>query len=554
MKADDVKLLDLLDFRPDEGVIAFHERRMLLYDADGMGILRRDLVDAVGRPTARGLLTRLGYANGYRDAHTLQELFRWDSPAEWYRAGPLFHGLEGKAAPIKIQLPPVAQGKPGDIEIRWKDCHETEQHLRHIGPATESVCWSLTGYMSGYFSACLGEEVYFIETECQAMGRPGCRIVGKTRARWGKTLAPYLDYFKASSTQDKLRELEQALRQHAQAVSRQKRETAHWKRLALRTQEPGVPIAKSPAMRDVLELAERVAGVDTTVLLTGESGTGKDLLARRIHVQSPRAQSGTFVAVNCGALPEPLLESELFGHVKGAFTGAASDKKGLFEEAHRGTLLLDEVGEAPMPIQIKLLRALQDREIRRVGANTPIKVDVRVLAATNKNLERAVARKEFRRDLYYRLNVIKIALPTLRDRRDDILPLARLFLEQFAKAQGKALRGITAEALNLLTAYPWPGNVRELENVMERAVVLATRDRITATELPPAVRAGRVEPTLGTFLEPRSLAELEKQAILAALERHRGSRTRTARELQISLHTLWRKLKAYQAASPKSSP
>jgi two-component system, NtrC family, response regulator HydG len=546
MKADEVKLLDLLDFRASEGVIAFHERRMLLYDADAMGILRRELVVAVGRPIARGLLTRLGYANGYRDARTLQELFRWDTPEEWYRAGPLFHGLEGKAAPVKIQIPPLVQGKFGDIEIHWKDCHETEQHLRHIGPASEPVCWTLTGYMSGYFSSCLGEEVYFIETDCQAMGRPGCRILGKTRARWGKALVPFLDYFKASSIQDKLRELEEVLRHHAQAVSRHKRETAHWKTLALRAQGPEAPIAKSPAMRDVLGLAERVARVDTTLLLTGETGSGKELLARCIHAQSPRAKGGSFVAVNCGALPEPLLESELFGHVRGAFTGASSEKKGLFEEAHAGTLLLDEVGEAPMPIQIKLLRALQDREIRRVGANTPIKVDVRVLAATNKNLERAVARKEFRRDLYYRLNVINIVLPPLRDRLDDILPLARLFLNQFAKAQGKTLRGITAEALTLLTAYPWPGNVRELENVMERAVVLATRDRITVADLPPAVQTGRVEPAFGASLEPRSLAAMEKQTILAALERHHGVRTRMAQELGISLHTLWRKLKAYQ--------
>jgi DNA-binding NtrC family response regulator/predicted hydrocarbon binding protein len=550
MRADELRIFELLDFRGQEGVIAFHERRMLLYDADAMGILRRELVDTVGRPLARGLLTRLGYANGYRDAHTLKELFRWDSLEEWCKAGPVFHALEGKAVAIQARMHGLAAGGPAEIEIQWENCHETEQHRRHLGPATEPVCWTLTGYASGYFSACLGDEIYFIETECRATGHAYCRAVGKARAGWGKDLEPYLDYFKASSVQDKLVRLEQALRQHRQAVSRQKRETQRWKTLAQRFQGAGAPIARSPAMRDVLEMADQVARVGTTVLLTGESGTGKELVARLIHDRSARA-GRPFVALNCGALPEPLLESELFGHVRGSFTGATSDKKGLFEEANHGTLLLDEIAETPQAIQVKLLRAIQEREIRRVGATTSIKVDVRVLAATNKNLEKAIAAREFRRDLYYRLNVINIAIPPLRERPEDVLPLARHFMDRYAKAQGKEIRAISAEALDLLTAYPWPGNVRELENVMERAVVLASRDRITVADLPPVIRSGEVPPLLAGLAEPRSLREVEKRAILAALERHRGNRTRAAKELQISLHTLWRKLKAYQAATGK---
>jgi two-component system, NtrC family, response regulator HydG len=546
MKAEELRLFELLDSRVEEGIIAFHDRRMLVYDADAMGILRRELVDTVGRPVARGLLTRLGYANGYRDAHTLKGLFRWDSPEEWYRAGPIFHALEGKAVAVQIQLRGLADGGQPEIEIRWSNCHETEQHHRHLGPATEPVCWTLTGYTSGYFSACLGEEIYFIETECCAIGHASCRVIGKTRIGWGKELEPYLDYFKASSVQERIARLEQALRQQRQVVTRHKRETERWKTLAQRVRGAGDPVAKSRPMRDVLELAERVAGVDTTVLLTGESGTGKELMARLIHDRSPRAKE-PFVAVNCGALPEPLLESELFGHVRGSFTGAVSDKMGLLEQANRGTLLLDEIGETPPAIQVKLLRALQDREVRRVGATTPVKVGVRVLAATNKNLEQAVAEREFRRDLYYRLNVINIAIPPLRDRREDILPLARLFMERYAKAQGKGIRAISAEALDLLTAYPWPGNVRELENVIERAVVLATRDRITVADLPPAVRSGEITPAMGEVVVPRSLKDLERRVILAALERHQGNRTRVAKELEISLHTLWRKLKEYRA-------
>ena len=546
MKAEELRLFELLDSRIEEGVIAFHNRRMLLYDADAMGILRRELVDTVGRPAARGLLTRLGYANGYRDAHTLKELFRWDTPEEWCKAGPVFHALEGKAVAIQTRMRGPAEGGHPEIEIQWDNCHETEQHQRHLGSATEPVCWTLVGYASGYFSACLGDEVYFIETECCAIGHAACRIMGKSRADWGKQLEPYLDYFKASSVQDKITQLEQALRQQRQVATRHKRETERWKTLVQRIRGAEAPVAKSRAMRDILELAERVAGVDTTVLLTGDSGTGKELMARLIHDRSPRAK-GPFVAVNCGALPEPLLESELFGHVRGSFTGAVSDKKGLFEQANHGTLLLDEIGETPPAIQVKLLRALQGHEIRRVGATTPVRVDVRVLAATNKNLEQAVATREFRRDLYYRLNVINIAIPPLRERREDILPLARLFMECYAKAQGKGIRAISAEALDLLTTYPWPGNVRELENVIERAVVLATRDRITVADLPPAVRSGEITPAGGELAVPRSLSDLERQAILAALERHKGNRTRTAKDLQISLHTLWRKLKAYRA-------
>src|SRR3990167_8861991 len=509
MRASDLKVLELLDFRADEGVIAFHDQRMLLYDADVIGILRRELVETVGPKAARGLLTRFGYADGYRDAQTLKKLFHWESPEEWHKAGLVLHALEGKALAVKTRLSGLADDGPFEAEIRWENCYETEQHLRHLGPATEPVCWKLAGYVSGYFSACLGDEIYFVETDCCATGHGCCRAVGKRRADWGAELEPHLEYFKAASVQDEIARLEQALRAQRQAASRQKREAERWKSLAQRLQGPHAPVARSRAMRDVFELAERVAPADTTVLLTGESGTGKELGARLLHERSRRAK-GPFVAVNCGALPEPLLESELFGHVRGAFTGAVADKKGLFEEASHGTLLLDEIAEAPPAIQVKLLRPLPQPPLppRHTPATPPP--------------------------------------PPLRERREDIVPLARLFLERYAAAQGKEIRAMSAEALDLLTGYAWPGNVRELENVLERAVVLATRDRITVADLPPALRGGGGLLAPGESAGALPLRALERRAILAALEQHHGNRTRTAKDLGISLHTLWRKLKAYE--------
>jgi two-component system response regulator HydG len=540
MQADNLKLVELVD-RDNDGVIAFEDQRMLLYDADVLGMLRQELVEAVGLKVARQLLIQLGYADGYRDAQTLKDAFRWDTPTEWWKAGLMLHAQEGKALVLQFTLPP--DPNHFEAEVRWERCYEVEQHLRHLGATAEPVCWTLAGYVSGYLSKCLGEEVYFIETECCAKGDGCCHAVGRRRADWGPEVEPSLEMFKVASVQDTIARLEHELQRQRQAAARERRAAERWKTLIRRLQGTHHPIARSRAMRDILELAARVADTDTTVLLTGESGTGKEVLARLIHDRS-RRREGPFVGINCGALPEPVLESELFGHVRGAFTGAVADKRGLFEEAQRGTLFLDEVAEMPQTIQVKLLRALQEREIRRVGATKFVKVDVRIVAASNRDVDETANRGELRQDLYYRLNVISIRLPPLRERREDIVPLAQSSLRRFARAQGKTISAISGEALERLVAYSWPGNVRELENVIERAVVLATQDRITVAELPAALQtlpaSGPVD-----IAAPLPLAELERRSILAALERNHGNRTRTARELQISGHTLWRKLKAY---------
>lgn len=300
-------------------------------------------------------------------------------------------------------------------------------------------------------------------------------------------------------------------------------------------------VAESPAMRQVLDLVARVAPTDATVLIQGESGTGKELVARALHANSRRRQQ-PFIALNCGALPEPLLESELFGHARGAFTGAVEAKKGLFEEADRGTLFLDEISETSPATQVKLLRVLQDGEIRRVGSNVSIRTDVRIIAATNQNLASLVAAGRFREDLYYRLQVLPIEIPPLRARPEDILPLAEHFVRLYSRRYGRSVSGLSQSARDALLAHDWPGNVRELENAIERAVILTAGDQITARDL-----------TLSTLAVARpqdkqpvlTLHEVEKRHILHVLELCGYNRAAAAQALGIGRNTLWRKLKSF---------
>ena len=301
----------------------------------------------------------------------------------------------------------------------------------------------------------------------------------------------------------------------------------------------GEIIAGDPKMQAALDLARSVAAADATVLLTGETGTGKELLARVIHHWSPRADQA-FVAVNCAALAETLLESELFGHERGAFTGALAQRRGRFELAHGGTLLLDEVGEMSPALQVKLLRVLQERTLERVGGTKTVTVDVRVIAATNRDLQAMVAAKTFRDDLYYRLSVFPIVLPPLRERPADIRPLAEHRLQEVSRRLGKPIRSFTAEATALLQAYGWPGNIRELQNVIERAAILCRDDRIGPTHLNLSQPLAAPAST-----GPKTLKDLEREAILAALDAHAGNRRRAAEQLGLGLRTLYARLKEY---------
>jgi DNA-binding NtrC family response regulator len=303
---------------------------------------------------------------------------------------------------------------------------------------------------------------------------------------------------------------------------------------------PNLPevVAESPAMRAVLSEAARVAPRRTTVLITGESGTGKEVVARAIHALSDRA-AAPFVAVNCAALPESLLESELFGHEAGAFTGAAQRHIGRFEQASRGTLFLDEIGDLPMAVQVKLLRALQDRTIERLGSNASIAVDVRLIAATHRDLAAAIREGGFREDLYYRLNVVALHLPPLRHRRPDIPTLVDHLLERINRDNDTAVTGVSREALEAFLRYPWPGNVRELGNVLERAVVLTRGQVIHLDDLPAAIRAPSEKAPAGDG----SLADSERATIVAALAAAHGNRSVAADRLGIHRNTLRRKIR-----------
>ena len=309
-------------------------------------------------------------------------------------------------------------------------------------------------------------------------------------------------------------------------------------------------IGKSKAMRALFNMIAMVAPTEATVLVTGESGTGKELVAKAIHAGSPRA-AGPLVAVNCAALSETLLESELFGHEKGAFTGAERRREGRFLAANKGSIFLDEIGEIAQPIQAKLLRVIQEREIQRVGGDKPVGVDVRILAATNRDLKKEVEAGRFREDLYYRLNVVTVTVPPLRERAEDIPLLAQFFLSRFAEKNRKRIKGFTPSAMDHLIRCPWPGNVRELENAVERAVILSVGEYVSERELPlcDPVGGGSASPAAATDaaagLAGRPLEDVEREVILATLDSCDGNKSEAARVLGITRATLHKKLKKY---------
>jgi two-component system response regulator HydG len=540
MRIDDLDHKELLELDPQGGVIRFAGQRALLLDAVAMGLLRKYLVDNFGAVAARAVLTQFGFAHGWRMAEAMHTQFTWDSEDDWQNAGLRLSALGGL-----FRIEPSGDGLLSRAGSVLTSSYEAEQHLLHFGRADAPCCWTISGLISGYMSRSTGKEIYALEDRCIGKGDAACHLRGRTREAWGEERSDDLRFFtpgQLSASLDvsllrvveSLKESEQKLRNHRRALVR----------VAPEAEDPLGILTRSSAMRQVVDLAVRIAKVDSTVLITGESGTGKELIARLVHEESSRA-NGPFIAVNCGAITETLLESELFGHARGAFTGASHDRPGLFEAASQGTLLLDEVGEISPGMQVKLLRVLQEREVRRVGENRSRSIDVRVLSATNRDLTHGVASGSFRQDLYYRLKVVALHVPPLRERREDVLPLARVLLASAALRMKRDITGLSPGAADQLLRYTWPGNVRELENAMERAVALARGSRVELEDLPEDVRQAFPR-ALATKGAVRPLEDIEKEYILAALEANDGNQTQTAEQLEIGSATLYRKLKRYR--------
>ena len=484
MRADDLDHKELLELDPEGGVIRFAGQRALLLDAVAMGLLRKYLVENFGLTAARTVLTQFGFAHGWRMAEAMQAEFKWDSDDDWRRAGTRIHALEGL-----FRVEPGSDGPLSKEGVMLVASYEAEQHLLHFGRSDVPVCWTICGLTSGYLSRSRGKEIYVLEDRCMGKGDAACHLFGRTREEWGDERAEELRFFEPKRLEEcldvslhrvteTLKAAERKLREHRRALVRVARDV----------EEPLGIVAKSPPMRQLVDLARRVAKVDSTVLITGESGSGKERIARLVHDESTRA-AGPFIAVNCGAITETLLESELFGHARGAFTGATQDRPGLFEAANGGTLLLDEIGEVSPGMQVKLLRALQEREIRRVGENKSRRGRRARRRGDQPRPRRTASRAaRFRQDLYYRLNVVELHVPPLRERRDDILPLARVLLADAALRMKRKIAGLAPGAADQLLRYDWPGNVRELENAMERAVALARGSRVELEDLPEEIR------------------------------------------------------------------
>jgi DNA-binding NtrC family response regulator len=456
----DADLRRLVRFSSEDGTIWLAEHRMLLLHTAALGSLRKELINSVGLEQARRILTRMGFASGTRDAELAKKIRAGRPVMDAFLVGPQLHMLEGsvRVTPIKLEMDITAGKFFG--ELRWDNSWEAEAHIREFGPQTESICWMLLGYASGYTTEFMGRFVLFKEVQCVACGTDHCLIIGKPVEEWPDA-EEHLRYYEADSIVSKLLEL----RTEVDVLRSSLEQQYQIENL----------VGESPAFRRTYDLVSKAAGTNVTVLLTGETGVGKERFARALHDLSGR-RAGPFVAVNCAALPDDLVESELFGVEKGAFTGAHASRAGKFERADGGTIFLDEIGDMPLPAQAKLLRVLQEGEIERLGDERTRKINVRVVAATNANLEASVKAGRFRSDLFYRLNVYPIAVPPLRERAADIPTLAKAMLKRFGTLHGKHFGGITDKAMKALTTFTWPGNIRELENMIERGVILAPND------------------------------------------------------------------------------
>ncbi|WP_066269145.1 sigma-54-dependent Fis family transcriptional regulator [Hydrogenophaga palleronii] len=475
---DPAKLLaGHLHFSPDAGHIQLFNQRMLLMQAESFAELRRELIGSLGTAKTRALMMRLGYQQGFDDGQRVREQLGEADLGAALALGPRLREMEGfvRNQPVDAMEVDIAKGQFwGDYY--WSASWEAQAHLAHCGVSGSPACWTMVGYADGYCTAVTGMPIHWHEVECVAMGHARCRVIGRPLVEWQRE-APQdeddTDYLQVDTFVDRV-----GHSRSRAAPDRASTSTASGPSSGVPTgsadasENLGGFVGTSAGFRAVAHLVRRVAPTNSTVLFRGESGVGKECFARALHSISPRA-AGPMISINCAAIPANLVEAELFGVERGAYTGADRTRPGRFERAHGGTLFLDEITSLSLPAQGKVLRVIQEREFERVGGTEVRRADVRIVAAANRDLRTEVSEGRFRTDLFFRLNVFPIEIPPLRERLEDIPLLVALFLERSVRRCGKDVKGLSPQAYAALWDYDWPGNVRELENMVERGVILA---------------------------------------------------------------------------------
>lgn len=555
-------LIAQIQFDTDQGKIWLNEQRMVLIHSASMGSLRKELIETLGIERTKGFLMRFGFQSGMRGAELAMKVRPDIQTHEAFSVGPQLHGIMGMVSVNPIALEFDIQARTFYGEFTWTGSYESEAHINEFGPADEPVCWELLGYASGYASFYMGRKVIFRETQCSGTGHSHCHIVGRVAEAWEdqEQLENYL-------TPDPIAEQLFALRQQVSRLEESVRDREEQDDLLINS------VGRSGAFKNVCQLIRKASKSKVTVLLQGETGVGKEVVARGLHTASDR-RDNPFIAVNCACIPPDLIEAELFGVVRGAYTGASHDRMGKFERANTGTIFLDEVIELSPRAQATLLRVLQESELERVGDNRTRRIDVRVVAATNEDLEQAVQEGRFRADLFYRLNVYPVHIPPLRERTEDIPQLIEHFLDKYHTLYNKRTTGVTDKAMQALMTYKWPGNIRELENMIERGVILAeNNEAIDLASLFPSLaepshplnviassgvlteqnrcsNAANEEQWLDQLLdEDFSLENLEGQLIRKAMDQANGNVSQAARRLGLTRPALAYRLKKLEDVS-----
>lgn len=521
-------LSNLLRFIPQQGEVWLDDQRMVILNLQSLVTLRRELFEALGPRRAREVLFRMGHAAGTQEAVIALKV-RADQPEiDAFLVGPQLHALRGEVYVEPARLEADSSSGKYYNELIWRNSAEAQAHVQCFGGSSEPVCWMQIGYASGYTSAMMERPMLFKEVECVACGNSTCRIVGRPAEDWSDDA--YAVQMPMVGVRSELTGADDL---------------------------PKSIVGTSPGFLGAWHLLNRVAPLDTTVLLRGESGVGKEIFARAVHAASARSKKQLF-SVNCAAIPESLIDTELFGVERGAFTGATQSRPGWFEAADGSTLFLDEIGTLSLTTQAKLLRVIQEGQFNRVGSTTTRRVNVRLVCATNLNLEEEVEHSRFRLDLLHRLNVFPIIIPPLRERREDIPLLVAFFLRRFNQRTGRHISGFTQSAIDGLLTYHFPGNVRQLENMIERAAILTLEDepidmlhlfhginQLRKVFYTPVVSDhdgalylnapfGTDETTATREPGMRSLADLEAQAIREALQASGGNLSKAARRLGLT--------------------